>query len=130
MKSILILLMFVLIGTASANGDIRARTLEGRDVMLRSNGTWYFMSEQSSRRGISPAIFEVPLGRRYVVELAPWLLDEQILQQTLRLELVPSTGDITDLVLFGPAGAGDDTGPPLIRLRIDDGTIGAIGVAR
>lgn len=121
MKAMVIFALVAIIGAAVANADIRARTVTGQEVVLRADRTWHYLHESQTRRRINLAgIDSVPLGLHFVAEVAPWLLDESIVHDVIRLDLLSATGDIPDLVLYrapAPAGEAEQT---VIRLRVGE----------
>ncbi len=123
---ILVALLTVLALPLSAT-DIRARTIDGRTVVLRSDRTWHYADESPSRRRIHLANDSVPLGYEYLAQIAPWLLRDATVLHALGLELLPFGSDVPDLVLHRlppiPGGA-EQT---VIRLRIGDRAVGTVG---
>ncbi len=119
MKRIVLGMVFsvVLVAAVAAAPDLQARTTDGRDVVLHADRTWRFAGEGASRRRINLTSLDVPLGVAHIAQIAPWLLDEAVFSSGLRIELLPTDGDIADLVLYQavePSGAAQT----VIRLRV------------
>ena len=119
MKRIVLGIVFsvVLVAAVAAAPDLHARTTDGRDVVLHADRTWRFAGEGGTRRRINLTSLDVPLGVAHIAQIAPWLLDEAVFSSGLRIELLPTDGDIADLVLYQavePSGAAQT----VIRLRV------------
>ena len=130
MKPILLGLVVavVFVTGLSAAPDLRARTIDGRDVVLHPDRTWRFAGEGGTRRRINLTSLDVPLGVAHIAQIAPWLLDESVYSSGLRIELLPIDGDIADLVLY-QAVESSGAAQTVIRLRVHGEGGSQVGIA-
>lgn len=123
-----LVLMLLFFTTSLFSAEIRARTVDGRTVVLRPDRTWHYADESPARRRVNLAGDTVPLNYEYLVQIAPWLLQDATVLHALGLELLLAGYDIPDLVLHrlspGP-GSAEQT---VIRLRVGDQAAGAVGL--
>ncbi|TVQ38732.1 MAG: hypothetical protein EA384_08355 [Spirochaetaceae bacterium] len=90
----------VLSADVMARGDMRARTVDGREVILRADRTWHFAGESPTRRRVNLVLDELPADLRHLVDLPPWLLEDSLRSYALLLDSALPGGEMTELVRY------------------------------